>query len=154
MHPTPEEQLQAVLRLIDAVATDPGIAPESQEILADAGRLIRRLRRSWARRLPFIVRDNELAAELLAGFSPRLPELADEIQAAAASLPVDDEPSAHEVNKQLQDLLGRAVHLLPDDAEGDAARVRIADHLRARLAADPALNRTPTDRLPPEDPTP
>lgn len=155
MHPTPDEQLRAIRRLVDGAAADPAIAPESEAMLTDASRLLRRLERSWARRLPFLVRDNELSGGLLAELAPQLSaDLAAEIEVVTTSLPVNDEAAAHEMNKRLQGLLGQAGHLLPDDADGDAGRARIADHLRARLAADPALNRTPADRPPVEDSSP
>lgn len=169
MHPTPDEQLRAVQRRLEQVRAEEALTPASREALDDAERLLRRLERTWSRRLPFLVVDNRLAIDLLRSLAPLLPELSAEIDAAAvegsgepaesgAGPPVD-EPTAHELNKRLQGLLGRAVHLLPDDAAGDAGRARIADHLRSRLAANPALNRTPTDRHPPvadqqEDPAP
>jgi len=158
MHPTPEEQLQAVLRHLDAVAADSSLSESAREALDDARRLVRRLERTWAGRLPFLLTDNRLAAELLSDLSPMLPELVAEIDAATRGLPASDghdidEPSAHLLNKWLQDLLGRAVHLLPDHEGGDAGRSRIARHARERLAADPTLNREPTDRRPPEEPT-
>lgn len=147
MHPTPDEQLRAVLRLVDGASADPGLAEETKAALVDAGRLIRRLERSWSARLPFLTVDNELAAELLADLAPLLPSLQNEIEAAVGAPEPRDEPTAHAANKRFQDLLGRAVHLLPDDPSGDDGRARIVAHLRSRLAADPALNRTPADRL-------
>lgn len=159
MHPTPDDQLQAILRSIEQVAADPSLAPASRVALDDARRLVRRLERSWDRRLPFLLLDSQLAVELLNGLSPLLPRLSNQIETAAADLATlfghsVDEPTAHQLNKNLQDLLAQAVHLLPDDAEGDAGRSRIAEHARSRLAADPTLNRTPTDRLPLQEPNP
>ena len=159
MHPSPEEQLRAILRSLDRVAAEPSLAPESREALDDASRLVRRLERSWARRLPFLLLDSQLAVELLRSLAPRVPDLAAEIEAATTDHSnivghTVDEPTVHDVNKRLQGLLGQAVHLLPDDTDGEAGRARIAEHLRSRLGADPALNRTPTDRLPPLEPSP
>ncbi len=164
MHPTPDEQLQAVLRRLDEVNAEPSLPPPAREALDDARRLLRRLERSWAQRLPFLLLDNHLAVELLRSLAPLLPDLSAEIDAATAehssvTAPTSprstvDEATAHDLNKRLQGLLGRAVHLLPDGAEGDAGRARIADHLRSRLAADPTLNRTPTDRRQREEPHP
>lgn len=146
MHPTPEEQLNAILRLIEDAASDSRMAEEPKALLADAGRLIRRLERSWSSRLPFLTRDNELAIELLSEIGPLLPVLQKKIDALAGTATQPDEPSSHAVNKQCQELLSEAVHLLPDDSAGDNGRARIVAYLRSRLAADPALNRTPTDR--------
>jgi hypothetical protein len=157
MHPTPDEQLQAVLRRLDEVDAEPSLLPPpARQALDDARRLLRRLERSWAQRLPFLVADNRLAVDLLGDLAPLLPDLSAEIDAAAtehSSLDsVTHEPTAHDLNTRLQALLGRAVHLLPDSDDGDVGRARIADHLRSRLAADPTLNRTPTDRLPRQEP--
>ena len=159
MHPTPEEQLQAVLRNLDEVAAETSLAPAPRAALEDAQRLLRRLERAWARRLPFLLLDNQLATKLLASLAPLLPDLADEIETTttehtAIARHDIDEPAGHDLNKRLQGLLGRAVHLLPDDTDGDAGRARIAEHLRSRLGADPALNREPSDRLPPLEPNP
>ncbi len=162
MHPTPDEQLQAIERRLEQATSEqaisePALTPAAREAIDDARRLLRRLQRAWAQRLPFLALDNRLAIELLTSLAPKLTELSAEIEAlaAAAAEPPVDEPTAHELNKRLQGLLGRAVHLLPDGPDGDAGRARIADHLRSRIAADPALNRTPTARRqPPTRPLP
>ena len=174
MHPTPDELLRAIQRRLGQVKAEAALTPVARDALDDAERLLRRLERTWSHRLPFLVVDNRLAVDLLRSLAPHLPELSAEIDAAAAKVegagsgeptmsgadePPVDEPTVHDLNKQLQGLLGRAVHLLPDDADGDTGRARIADHLRARLAANPALNRTPSDRRPTvsdqqEDPAP
>lgn len=148
MHPTPEEQLQAILRLIDLAAGDPEMAAETKSTLADASRLVRRLERSLAIRLPFLADDNELAAELLTALAAQLPTLAEGIATATSDLPIASETKAHQTNKRLQELLGQAIHLLPDNAAGNDGRARISDHLRTRIAADPALNRSPAERRP------
>ncbi len=92
MHPTPDEQLRAAHRLIEQVTADPALSAESKELLDDASRLLRRLERSWPHRLPFLAADNRLAADLLTALTPLLPDLAPDIEAATAELPVDDEP--------------------------------------------------------------
>ncbi len=145
MHPTPEEQLRAIGRLVDGAAAVAEDVAASQAMLSEAGRLVRRLERSWSARLPFLIRDNELAAALLVEMSPSLDSLRAEIDAIVGSLPRTDEPTAHSTNKALQDLLARAVHDLPDDPTGDRARDQIVAHLRSRLAADPSINRSPAD---------
>lgn len=164
MHPTPEEQLRAVERRLDEVAAEASLTPPARDALDDARRLVRRLERSLATRLPFLLADNELATRLLIELAPLLPDLSSEIDAEVEVDPAAagsgaghdhapfDEPTIHERNKHLQAMLGRAVHLLPDGPEGDAGRARIADHLRSRLAANPALHRTPTERRPTQEP--
>lgn len=148
MHPTPEEQLDAILRLVEGAASDSAIAEDSNAMLTDASRLIRRLQRSWSGRLPFLSHDNALAAELLTHLAPMLPSLQHEIDDVVRSVEQSraDEPATHETNKRFQGLLARAVHQLPGDNAGDEGRARIVTHLRNRLAADPALNRAPADR--------
>ena len=157
MHPTPDEQLRAAQRTLDQVSVDPSLAPGAREALDDVRRMLRRLEASWAQRLPFLLLDNRLAMELLRSIAPHVPDLVAEIESADADVTSSgrdgvNEPAAHDLNKRLQALLGRAVHCLPDDADGDAGRSRIAAHVRARLAADPALNRTPTHRLSSQEP--
>lgn len=148
MHPTVDEQLRAVRRLLDAVAGDPGLAGPSAQALADASRQLRRLEGSWAARLPFLTDDNRATVELLGEVAPLVadrPGWGEELAAAvaAAEVPTVAEPVAHDRNLALRRLLARAVHELPDSEAGDAARARIAAHLRRRLDADPALHRSP-----------
>ncbi|MGY9075344.1 MAG: hypothetical protein ACKVHU_20600 [Acidimicrobiales bacterium] len=143
MHPTPEEQLAAIRGFVDRAASDPDLGAETLATLADATRLLRRLERSWPARMPFLARDSKLAAKLLTDLGPQLPTLVAEIDVASSDLCVENEPAAHAVNVRLQDLLARASGQLPDDMNGDEGRARIAQHLRRRLAADPALNRDP-----------
>lgn len=146
MHPTPSEQLQAIQRLIERVQADPELPPDSEELLADAARLLRRLERSWPLRMPFLVDDNERAIRLLVELAPQLGSLRAEISAAAERRPPLGEDATHDLNLELQGLLARAVRALADDADGDRGRARIARHLRSRVAADPALNRRVTPR--------
>jgi hypothetical protein len=146
MHPTNEEHLAAVRRLLDEVAADPGLSDSSRRAIEEAAKRLRRIERSGAARLPFLVGDNRASRELMNGLADLAPDL------AAAVPPFDEmaehhEPTAHELNKRLRVLLARAVHQLPDDTEGDAWRARLATHLRNRIDTDPAINRPkgPTD---------
>jgi hypothetical protein len=140
MHPTTEEQLTAVRRLLDEVAADPGVSEASRRALTEAGRRLRRIERSGAARLPFLVRDNRECLALLGQLEPLAPGL-------AGPLPVIDdadehhEPRAHELNKRLRGLLATAARRLPDKPGADAWRARLAAHLLRRIATDPALNR-------------
>lgn len=143
MYPTPSEQLQAVRHLIERVQAGEELTAESAQLLTDAARLLRRLERSWPRRMPFLVDDSRRVLAMLSELRPNLPTLEEEIAAATERPPPDGPDAAHQRNLELRDLLARAVHALPDDADGDAGRARIAEHLRRRLLADPALNRDP-----------
>ena len=146
MHPTASEQLQAIRYLIERAQADPELSAESDQLLGDAMRLLRRLERSWTKRMPFLVDDNQRAIRLLDELRSDLAPLAEEISAATERPPADGEEAATDLNVQLQSLLARAVHVLADDLDGDRGRARIAEHLRHRIAADPALNRHPIER--------
>ena len=140
MHPTSEEQLAAVRRLLDDVAADDGLTERSRATLEEAARRLRRIERGAAARLPFLVADNKASRALLDELDDLAPEL------AAAVPPVDQEaehhePAAHRLNKELRGLLARAVHELPETERGEGWRRRLADHLRRRIAADPSINR-------------
>jgi hypothetical protein len=147
MHPTPEEHLAAVRRLIaHAMAAAPE-ATEAVAALTDADRILRRLHGSLSARLPFLVEDCRLARELLVSLESELPaDLVADLGQVPAEGELTSEPLAHEADKTLRGLLARAVRALPDGPDGDQGRSRIADHLRQRLAADPALQRTPVSR--------
>jgi hypothetical protein len=138
MHPTGEEQLRAVCRRLELVAADPGLAPESVEALDDAVRQLRRLEGAWPARLPFLLADNEATAALLRDLGADLPAGLSAVERFG-----EGEERAHEMNKAVRECLAQAVRGLPSTTDGDAARTRIALHLRRRIAADPALNRRP-----------
>ena len=70
MHPTTEEHLAAVRRLLEGVAADPGVSDSSRVALDEAARRLRRVERSGAARLPFLVRDNRASRDA-AGRAPR-----------------------------------------------------------------------------------
>jgi hypothetical protein len=140
MYPTSEEHLAAVRRLLDEVTGDPGLSDASRRALEEAARRLRRVERSGAARLPFLVRDTRAGVALLAA----LPVTAKDIVAAVPE--IDEaaehhEPTAHELNMHVRELLSRAVRELPDDEEGEAWRARLAVHLRERIATDPSTNR-------------
>ena len=137
MYPTPDDFLASIGRLVEQGAGG------SHD---DAARLVRRLQRSWPLRHRFLVEDNQLGLDLIIGLSELAPALADEIATVTMPAVWIDERSAHDINNRIQDLIARAVHELPDSDEGDAARARIARHLRLRIRANPALNREPLER--------
>ncbi len=151
VRPTVDEQLAGIDRLLQLVAADPRLSAESGSLLRDARRQLDRLRSSIELRLPFLLWDNAASAAVLAGVAPLLPpELADEVVAATARSEADPTAGRSETeadlarrNDRLRDLLSAAITALPDDEAGTAARAAIIDHLRARVDANPALNRDP-----------
>ena len=107
--------------------------------------------------MPFLADDNERARALLQRLRGDVASLAPEIDAASAhAAPQTDQASArattssesqeHSANLVWQGLLARAVTELADDEAGDRGRAQIAAHMRARTAANPALNREPIQR--------
>ena len=162
MHPTPQEQLDAAIRLITAAAEHARPAGERDDLLRGATVLLRRLSRSLDARMPFLADDNERARVLLQHLRADVASLAPEIDKASAhAAPETDEASArattssesheHSANLIWQGLLARAVTELADDEAGDRGRAQIAAHLRARTAANPALNREPIRRPQPTE---
>ncbi|MGH1488835.1 MAG: hypothetical protein ACRBK7_05480 [Acidimicrobiales bacterium] len=148
MRPTIDEQLAGVDRLLDLVAADPRLGDESSLLLRDARRQLGRLRGSMPIRLRFIRWDNAATVALLTEVAPVLPsELQSTIGrfADASAGHASDTPEATEaeLNDRLRTLLSEAIDVLPDSAAGEAARQRIITHLRTRVDAHPALNKTP-----------
>jgi hypothetical protein len=141
MHPTVEEQLRAIRRLVDDVAAHGSLDADGVRRLALVSSQLRRLEANCAARLPFLLADNADAAATLASLGGVLPEVAGAAARISAGDAEPGEAEAHDRNTALRGLLARAVHELSDDDASAAARTRIAAHLRRRLAADPTLNR-------------
>jgi hypothetical protein len=142
VRPTVEEQLRGVGRLLQVVAADADLSPESTEALAEASRMLRRLEVSWPHMVPFLDSDNRATAAVLEQVAPLLPaELA-----AAASRPDAAISPAHERNQVLRALLAQAIVALPGGEAGAQARTAIGAHLRERVDRNPALGRVVGDR--------
>jgi len=136
MHPTVDEQLRGIGRLLHAVAADAGLSPDAAEALADASRMVRRLEASWPHLLFFLDSDNHATEAVLADVAPLLPPgFADE------SSRLDAGGTAYERNQALRELLADAIVALPDGDDGARARTAIAVHLRRRIDRNPALGR-------------
>jgi hypothetical protein len=128
MRPTVDEQLDGVLRLLDAVVRDEDLSARGRDRLRDAERLVRRVRGTWSTALPFLVADNtalegllrELGADLAAA-----PEHGADVAAVAVR------------NEQLRERLSATIRVLPRPPHGDDARARIGAYLQHRVAADP-----------------
>lgn len=133
MHPTIDEQLGGAQRLLDQVAEDPGLSAGSREQLVNVRRLLTQATRSWAVLPEFLRADNQELGDLLESLAPLLPER----PPVAAGEPVGVRDLA-ERNVLLRGALSDAIAFLPADPTGDAARRRIGEHLRRRVAADPS----------------
>lgn len=130
MRPTIDEQLDGVRRLLDAVGEDEGLSAASRELLRNAGRLVHRVRGSWATTLPFLTGDNTTLAALLTEIGTPAP--------APDPDPGDaDVAAAAARNTALRGQLSETIRTLPGTADGLAARERIGRYLRDRVAADP-----------------
>jgi hypothetical protein len=136
VHPTVDAQLRGVGRLLQVVAANADLSPESTEALAEATRMLRRLEASWPRLLPFLDWDNRATAAVLEQVAPLLPA-----GSAAASRPDPAITLPHERNQALRGLLADAIVALPEGDAGAGARAAIAAHLRERVDRNPALGR-------------
>jgi hypothetical protein len=171
MHPTVDEQLRGVRRLLDGVAAGEQLSPRSAAALQDARSILRRLESSWSAVVPFLDWDNRATAALLDEVASLVPGAA---LPAPHPLPLTAEPEldfevAHRRNLALRAALTDVIAALAtpgvDPAAADRARGLVATHLRERLARDPANRRSasadprptaaPTDATPaPTDATP
>jgi hypothetical protein len=156
VRPRVDEQLEGVRRLLEVVATEEGLSAASAAALVGASRALRRLELSWSGLLPFLLADNQATAEVLDDVADVLPaDLSAEVRTAVANTPTCPDPGVFDVavaddcNVALRGLLARAVTALPSTEEGDAARHRVAAHLRRRLDADPTSGRSARGRSEP-----
>lgn len=143
MQPAVEADLRAMRLSLERLAADEELPATAVQALAEVGRSLRRLERSWAGVLPYLMIENSAAAALLAELAPQLPEsLASEIT-SLEELPPPPDPSAldatkaNQLNGTLRDLLARALTSLPPDEAGARARARVRDHLRTSLKLRP-----------------
>jgi hypothetical protein len=145
MQPTVEADLQAVRLGLERLAADDDMPATAVEGLAEAGRSLRRLERSWARVLPYLVAENTSTAALLDELAPLLPE---DLRQEIATLGPPPEPvpdlsafdamKANELNGVLRALVARAINALPPSGDSAAAaRARVTGHLRSTLELRP-----------------
>lgn len=113
MHPTIEEQLRAIRRLVE---------DGNDDALANASRQLRRLEGNVGRREAFLRADNDATAALLA--------------ALGVSTGAVTAADAHDRNTGLRALLADLARNGPPDVVAP-----IAAHLRQRVRTDPTLNR-------------
>lgn len=133
MRPTVGEQLAGIDRLLEIVAADPSLEASSTAYLADARKQLSRLTGSVDAREDFLRWDTDAALAVLATVNPALAERF--VQSAQST--------ADEANVQIRSLLVEALDALGPDREGAEARGLIAQHLRARVDANPSLNKQP-----------
>lgn len=140
MHPTIDEQLEGIARLIDRVAGRHPDDPSVDRLRTAAGTL-RRIAGSWEAMPNFLSWDNESMVTLLETLGAQVP---DGVATRARALtPSETDPptvrTVHDRNKALRGLLAEVVQALPPDAA--APRAAIAAHLRERIARDPSSGR-------------
>ncbi len=150
MHPTVEEQLRALRGVVEHVAGEAGLSTAGVQMLSNVTLQLRRLEHSYGARLEFLLQDNLASAALLEQLEGTWAELSQTVMGEGGASTAPSEDQAHQTNKALRGLLARAVRELADDDGGDAARARIAAHLRRRVALDPSLNRPRTAMPNPE----
>ena len=85
---------------------------------------------------------------LLADLEPML--LVEQRHLVAETIGAVEPATADERNEGLRRLLTAVIESLPDDSVGDSARRSIAEHLRLRTAANPALHKDPQRPWAPE----
>ncbi len=142
MRPTIEEHLRGISRTLDEVATTRSIEA-SAALLSDAQKQLQRLAGSVSIRGPFLRWDNDAMATLMSDLAPRLPDPLRQLAAHVITADAAANGDEHARNERLRSLMTSIVEALPDDDHGDQARRSIADHLRARAAANPALHKHP-----------
>lgn len=141
MQPTVEAELQGVRRSLTALAADHALPPDVTEELAEIGRALQRVEKSWSRVLPYLASDNAAIAALLQELAPHLPgDLRTEVDAAvsgqgpALDPPALDVGALNERNEALRALLARAILASPPgDARAASVRARIVACLRQSL---------------------
>lgn len=140
MHPTIDEQLEGIARLVERAAERHPDDPSAKSLRTAAGTL-RRIAGSWAEILPYLTRDNREMQRLLERFDSDLPK---EVRARLGALVKEevDPLSARAVegrNRALRAVLADWVRRLPPSAE--IPRAAIIACFRDRIARDPSAGR-------------
>lgn len=144
MEPTIGAELAAVRRSLAAWMAGEGMPPLAVADIREAVRALERIEKTWARVLPHLAADNAAVAGLLLDLAPGLPSgLRAEVEGAVGERPPRPERSLFDVgaadarNRQLRELLARAVGALPAGEEGAQVRARVATELDAALETRP-----------------
>ena len=141
MHPTIDEQLEGIARLIDRTASRHPDDPSIDRLRTAAGTL-RRIAGSWGEILPYLTWDNQAMTALLEEIANDQPgsAAADADRRLAQTVDPTRVGEMHDRNKELRGLLAEAVRQLPADPA--PMRAKIAAHLRERIARDPSSGRS------------
>lgn len=140
MRPTIDDQVEGARRLLTGLVDGDEVSVATRECLVNVRRLLDQIGRSWASLPGFYDEDSATLAALLDRTRAALPDTAAERIAAALTVPAPpatDVVAASAHNAELRALLSVALHKLPDDSTGTAARSEIGDYLRHRVASDP-----------------
>lgn len=133
MHPTLEEEIAGVRRILDDVVSDPALTFDTAAAVKDASAMLARLEKSWRKVAPYILADLAHLTPLLVDISRHLP---DEMRRAILVLDADqrrladvaaDIARADDLQRRARTLLSEAIELLPPDPpgeEGPLARIR------------------------------
>lgn len=133
MHPTLEEEMAGVRRILSEVASEPALTADTAAAVKDASAILERLEKSWRKVLPYVLVDIAEMTGLLLDISPHLPdEMQEAIQALAAEQcrlvdAADDIPRADDFQQTARTLVSRAIALLPPEPPGQngpLARIR------------------------------
>lgn len=134
MHPTIEEQLAGIRRLLTVASEATPLAPTSADAIENARRLLTRVERSWSALLPFYLADNAALRELLGGPSTDV----ETNTASDSAAPEDDVAAQARWNSMLREELSAAIRDLRRDETDGVLRRRIHTYLVARVEKDPS----------------
>jgi len=127
MHPTIDEQLLGVLRLLKTIDGIDHVPDEAREVLANVRRLISHAQRANVAAQAFYDADNQTLTDLLAQLGPE--------SNRAASMVSAREPAQR--NTDLRAVLSDTIQNLPCTAAGDRQRGEIGRYLLRRVEQDP-----------------
>lgn len=143
MHPTIDEQISGVHRLVETIAADDALSETSRDLVRHVLEILRLLESTRRQLLPFLATDNAALIELLLGIGRLLGVRAQVEEAAtdgSASVDFQDESRLVERNMMLRASLADVIARLPETGPGNEGRRRIAQYLIKRSDRDPTLN--------------
>lgn len=136
MHPTIDEQLRGIGRLLDLVEQEGSLTVDGMESLTNARRLVSQVSRSWSAVLPFYHRDNKALRELLLRSRSVLEPGA--VLADDSSADEFDVIAVGEQNAALRACLSSVIQQLPRTEDGATVHSEILRYLAARVVEDPS----------------
>jgi hypothetical protein len=146
MEPTIEAELSAVRRCLAELAARDDVPEAVGVVLSELGRSLRLVERSWSKRLPYLLADNDRLGALLGDLAPDTGELAPVIGEALDDLaeqarrdgPSLDPAAADRSNRVLRSLLATTIAQSArsdESVQADIcfrARTVLAESLQAR----------------------